>query len=225
VNAGHPAPEPGPRPERLTAPADMTAPGPGAERDGGGRSPDGRVARRAARSALRPTRAVPAFLTALVLLVAGVVTAIEVISALLGRPLRLVPYDTVAGWARSTPWNDTRAMAVAGALALLGLLLLLIALVPGRGRMVALRTGDPDLVIAMPRRALAGRLSRVAREAPGVRRARARIRGSQVDVRARTDLRDTATVSERVRQAVDGELERLAPLQRPRVHVRVRGPA
>lgn len=184
------------------------------------RRPEGRATR-----AFRPTRGLPAALAALALLAIGVLTAVHVISALLGRPVRLVPYDQWAQWARTTAWDDGRALAVASALALIGLTLVLIAAVPGRGRLVALRTGDPDLVVGVPRRALARVLGGRAANVDGVRRAGARVYGWHADVSVRTDLRDTATLGARVRAAVEEELDRLAPAHPISVNVRVHGPS
>ncbi|ETK35496.1 DUF6286 domain-containing protein [Microbispora sp. ATCC PTA-5024] len=187
--------------------------------------PSRRPESRGVARAFRPTRAGPAGIVALVLLALGVVTAVQVITTLLGNPVRIVPYDQVARWLRTTTWDGDRALAVASALALLGLLLLLIALVPGRGRMVTLATGDPDLAVGVPRRTLSAVLTAAASHVDGVRHARARVHGWRADVRADTDLRDTAGVGERVRAAVERELDRLAPAHAMSVRVRTHGPS
>jgi hypothetical protein len=46
-----------------------------------------------------------------------------------------------------------------------------------------------------------------------------------VIVNARTDLRETSGVEERVQAAVEDEIGRLAPIGRYTVRVRVRGPS
>ncbi|MBE3010796.1 alkaline shock response membrane anchor protein AmaP [Microbispora sp. NEAU-D428] len=175
--------------------------------------------------AFRPSRGLPAAVAALALLAVGGLTAVHVVSALLGLPVKLVPYDQWARWASTTPWDDGRALAVASALALIGLVLILIAVVPGRGRMIALRTGDPDLVVGLPRRALARALRVRANQVDGVRSAGARMRGWHADVSVRTDLRDTTALGERVRAAVEDELARLAPAHRVSLNLRVHGPS
>ncbi|GLX08293.1 DUF6286 domain-containing protein [Microbispora sp. NBRC 16548] len=178
-----------------------------------------------ARRAFRPSRGLPAAVVALALLGIGGLTAVHVVSALLGLPVKLVPYDQWARWASTTAWDDGRVLAVASALALIGLVLILIAAVPGRGRMVALRTGDPDLMVGLPRRALARALRARATEVDGVREAGARMYGWHADVSVRTDLRDTAALGERVRAAVEDELARLAPAHHVSLHLRVHGPS
>jgi hypothetical protein len=175
--------------------------------------------------AFRPRRAIPAAISALALLAAGLLTAVEVISALAGRPAGLVPYDQVTEWARTTTWQDRQALTSAGIAAVLGLLLLMFALVAGRPRLVPLRTGDPDLVAGVRPRTLARLLGAAAGEADGVRHARTKIRGRQVVVKARTDLRDTAGVEERVLAAAEDEIGRLAPIGRYTVRAHVRGPS
>ncbi|GAA4577324.1 DUF6286 domain-containing protein [Planotetraspora kaengkrachanensis] len=180
---------------------------------------------RAAVRAFRPRRVIPAAISALALLAAGILTAVETISALAGRPARLLPYDQVSEWAATTAWQDRQALTSAGITAVLGLLLLLFALVAGRPRLVALRTGDPDLVAGVRPRTLARLLGAAASGADGVRRARTKIRGRQVVVKAATDLRDTAGVEQRVLTAVEDELGRLAPIGRYGVRARVRGPS
>ncbi|MEW9532896.1 DUF6286 domain-containing protein [Microbispora sp. NPDC049125] len=194
--------------------------------DGGGFFvPMPRAGGRGAVRAFRPTRSIPATIASLALLAVGVLTAAHVVSALLKRPMRLVPYDRATDWARTTTWDDGRAVAIATAVALAGLVLLLIAVVPGRGRLIALRTGDPDLVVGVPRRTLAGTLSAAASRVDGVRRAHARVYGWKTDVMVRTDLRDTPALTERVHEAVGEELARLAPAHPISVRVRVHGPS
>lgn len=172
---------------------------------------------------LRSRRKIPAAIAALVLFAAGLLIAMETISALFGHPGRIVPYDRVADWARVTTWQDNAVMAGAGAVAIVGILLILIGTVPGRPRLVALRSGDPSMIIGTPRRMLARVLGAVAAQVDGVRQARAQIRGQRVTVHAGTDLRDTAALHERVQAAVEDELARLAPVGRYTVKTKVRG--
>lgn len=172
---------------------------------------------------LRSKRKVPAAIAALVLFATGLLIAVETISALFGRPARIVPYDRVADWARASTWQDNAVMACAGAIAIVGMLLILIGTVSGRPRLVPLRSSDPNMIISTPRRMLARVLGTVAAQVDGVRQARAKVRGRRVTVRAGTDLRDTAALRERVRDAVEDELAKLAPVGRYTVKTKVRG--
>ncbi|WP_203981102.1 DUF6286 domain-containing protein, partial [Planotetraspora silvatica] len=145
---------------------------------------------------------------------AGIVTAVETISALAGHPATLVPYQQVAAWAQTTTWQDKQALTSAGITAVLGLLLLLFALVAGRPRLLALRTTDPDLVAGMRPRTLSKILAATASQTDGVRNARTKIRGRQVRVNATTNLRDTLGIEQRVHAAVEHEIGKLAPIGR-----------
>jgi hypothetical protein len=177
---------------------------------------------RAAMRAFRPSRTVPATLTAAVLTLLGALVTIEVVSALLGAPARLVPYDGLLAWATTTQWADGVVILGAAVLVALGLLLLLLALVPGRPRLVPLRTGDPDLIIGMRRRDFARTLEHAAREVPGVDGARIGLLRRRADVVAYTSLRDRSGLADAVRQAVADRVAALDPVGGRRVEVRLR---
>lgn len=179
----------------------------------------------AAARTFRPKRNTPAIIAAAALLVAGVLVAAEVISALLGRPMRVLPYESVSKWAARTPWQDPWALLASSVVTALGLLLLFIALVPGRPRLMALRTGDPDLIAGISRRTLTGILARAASRVDGVSTARARLRGRRVTITVTTAVRDLSGLGERVYDAVNAELGALSPIHVIVPRVRVRGPA
>jgi hypothetical protein len=159
---------------------------------------------------------------ALALLSCGTLAAAEVVSALAGRPLRLVPYERVAAWASRTPWQDRTALAVAGVTAIVGALLLLIAVVPGRPRRLALRTGDPRLVAGVSRRTMAGTLATSAARVDGVSAARARIIGRQATITATTELADTSALATRIHAAAQSELARFSPVRPLSLRIRIR---
>lgn len=185
--------------------------------------PRNRAADRAAVRAFRPRRVVPAVITAALMLVVGGLVATEVISALLGSPVRVVPYDRMFAWAASTPWRSPQALGAATLLTALGLLLVLFALIPGRTRTVPVRTGDPDLIVGMRPRGFTGALAHAANRVPGVEHARVRLVGRTARVTARTTLRDTSGLPEAVRQAVHARIEELSPVHDHPVSVRLRG--
>ncbi|WP_189247671.1 DUF6286 domain-containing protein [Streptosporangium pseudovulgare] len=157
------------------------------------------------------------------MLVIGGLVATEVISALLGSPVRVVPYDRMFAWAASTPWRSPQALGAATLLTALGLLLVLFALIPGRSRTVPVRTGDPDLIVGMRPRGFTGALAHAANRVPGVEHARVRLVGRTAQVTARTTLRDTSGLPEAVRQAVHARIEELSPVHDHPVNVRLRG--
>ncbi|WP_433244033.1 DUF6286 domain-containing protein [Streptosporangium sp. CA-135522] len=221
--SGPPAPLSGahPAPERPTAPGAEIA-----ERSSSPVSaevPRNRAADRAASRAFRPRRVVPAVITAAVMTLLGVLVAVEAISALLGNPVRWVPYDRMLGWASSTPWSDPRVMLGASVVTALGLLLVLLALVPGRPRLIPVRTGDPELIIGVQRRGFVRSLAHAARQVQGIDHAQARLRGGTAQVTVRTPMRDTTGLAEDVRRAVTERVAALAPVDDYPVRVNLRG--
>jgi hypothetical protein len=181
-----------------------------------------RAADRAAMRAFRPRRTVPAVVVAALLTVLGVVVAAQTISALAGRPLRWARLDRMLSWAASTPWNNSLFLLGAALVALVGLALLVAALVPGRPRLVPVRTGDPDLIIGMRRRSFARALAHAAEGVPGVHAARASVRGHTAAVTATTAGWDRERFGADVRTAVLSRLVALSPVESYHVKVNVR---
>ena len=178
--------------------------------------------RRKARREFRPRRSVPGVLVAAVLAAAGILGVIQAASAALGRPLWKLPHRYFAGPLQDTHWNDTATLAVAAAVAFIGLVLVLAGLIPGRPRAIPLASGDESVVTGVPRRSLRRSLARLAEDIDGIDRARAKARMRSVTVRATTRLRDTAGLRENVHSAVQDRLAALDPLWPPRVKVRLR---
>nr|WP_055505158.1 DUF6286 domain-containing protein [Nonomuraea pusilla] len=192
----------------------------------GGRAPgrgrQERAADRAAVRAFRPHRTVPAVVVAALVTLAGLYVAAETVSALVGAPLRLLPYDRMLAWASSTPWSDPLLLLGAAVATLVGLALLATALVPGRPRMIPVRTGDPDLVIGMRRKSFSSALAHAAEEVPGVHGARARLRGRTVAVTPFTSGWDEEGFARAVRDAVLTRMAALQPVEPYRVAVNVK---
>lgn len=179
--------------------------------------------RRKARRQFRPRRRIPGVLVAAVLVAAGLVGCIWAASAALGHPLWNIPHGDFAGPLQSSVhWDDTGTLTVASAVAFVGFLLILIALIPGRTRAIPLASGDDSLVIGVPRRSLRRSLSWLAQDIPGIDRAKVRTGRRSVTVRATTRLRDPAGLRESVRGVVEDRLARLDPLWPVRVKVRLR---
>jgi hypothetical protein len=178
--------------------------------------------RRKARREFRPRRSVPGVLVAAVLAAAGILGAIQAASAALDRPLWKLPHRDFPGPLQDTQWNDTATLAVAAAVAFIGLVLVLAGLIPGRPRDIPLASGDESVVTGAPRRSLRRSLARLAEDVDGIDRARAKARRRSIVVRATTRLRDTEGLRENVHSAVQDRLAALDPLWPPRVKVRLR---
>ncbi|WP_433433661.1 DUF6286 domain-containing protein [Nonomuraea sp. CA-141351] len=181
-----------------------------------------RAADRAAVRAFRPNRRVPAIVVSVLLALLSLLVAAETISGLAGRPLRLVPYDGMLGWAASTLWSNPLFLLGSAVVSLIGLALLITALVPGRPGMVPVRSGDPDVIIGLRPRSVASALAHAAEEVPGVHSARATIRGHTVAVTPATSGWDEERFAQEVRTAVLTRLAGLNPVEPYRVAVNVK---
>lgn len=181
-----------------------------------------RGARRRARRVFRPQRKVAASIVAAILAAAGILGAIEAVSAALGRPLWRVPYHDFAGPLRDTPWSDAVTLAAAAAAAFTGLILVLAALLPGRPDAIVLASGDASVVIAVPRASLRRVLARAARDVDGIERARVKLRRRSATIRATTRLRDTSGLRSSVQAAAQDRLTALDPLSPVRIRARIR---
>lgn len=184
-------------------------------------SAEGRRTRRAAVHTFRPHRSWPAIIAALVILAVAVLAAVEIISALAGAPLRLVPFDQAADYAAGVRWNEPGVRIASGVVAVVGLLLLALALIPGRGGYLPLRTEDPSLVVGLSLPGLRRALAAAAREVNGVSDAQVTVGGRRVAVRAETTLRRDAEMRDAVRESVERRLAELDPLRRFTVRARV----
>ncbi|RKS76822.1 hypothetical protein BZB76_2187 [Actinomadura pelletieri DSM 43383] len=183
-----------------------------------------RRARRLAVREFRPRRAFAGLAAALLVTVVGGVAAIELLAAALGSAVHPVPGVAVAADAlRRHAWHDPEVLAGAGAVTVLGLAFLLAAL-PGRPRGVPLACSDPRLAGVIGRAALRRALEDAALDVPGIVRARVRGPGlvrRNVVVWATTHYRNPANLAELVRDAVDERLDRIEPMRRPDVDVRL----
>lgn len=185
-------------------------------------SADARRARRVAVHTFRPRRSWPAVLTGIVVLALAVVSAAEVIAALAGNPLHLIPVDGAAGYAETTTWSEPSVQIASAILALIGLMLIVLALAPGSGHWTALRTDDPALVVGLTRPALRRAVAAAAQDVSGVDASDVTVRGNRLRVHVRTGLRDSEDLPAQVTEAVERRLAELAPLRNMRINTDVR---
>lgn len=176
---------------------------------------------RAAVRAFRPRRVLPSILAAALLTAAGGATAVQVVSARLGRPLlRLGPL------LHTLRWGDPAPAAAGGGLALTGLLLLLAAVLPGRTRTAPLAGDDPRFVTGLGRSSLRAVLRATVSAVPGVDTATVRLRGRlrpRAEIRAVASFYEPGDLAERVAEAARDRLAELDPVRVPAVAVRVAG--
>lgn len=172
----------------------------------------------------RPRRSVPATVLALVLLGAAVVAAIVAIRSLLGLS-PLVSGQAVTTFLADRTWNDPVTITAGVIAAVIGLLLLAAAVLPGPPTVLSL-SGDADGAgqdhtdAGVSRRSLRSDLAATAAMADGVSRTRLRVRRRHVMTTVSTPAAATDGIPEQVRSLLSERLDEIH-LARP-LTVRVR---
>lgn len=173
----------------------------------------------------RPRRLYPAALTALVVLAVCVLTAVSLIQQLAGHP-PLVSFADLGRHLRAIRLNGSAATYAGIAAAVLGLVLLGCALVPGQPRTLPLAAaagGDAGAapLAGVSRPGLRTALAAALLDVDGVDSARVSVRQRRVKARVRTGLTATAEVRDAVRDAAQRRLDQAGLARRPDVRVTV----
>jgi hypothetical protein len=163
----------------------------------------------------RPSRSVPALIVALILLTAAVAAVWGGITALTGRSTAVV--DGVTG-AAGTPWSAQAAYIPSVAVALIGVALIVIALIPGRHD-AYLVNHEGATEAALTRRGLGTYLEDQAKAIDGVDSARASLKGRQARIRIGTYALDRNQVEKDVHRRLRTRLDSLHLKNTPRVRV------
>ncbi|MFI0422107.1 DUF6286 domain-containing protein [Spongiactinospora sp. 9N601] len=180
-------------------------------------------AARAAARALRPTRAPAGIAMAAGLAAVSLLAAAEAVGAVLGAPPRVVPFDRIVAALDARTWSDPFVQAGAAAMAVLGGVLLAVAALPGRTRLVPAETRDPLIVVGFTRAGLRRTLRTVAEGVAGVDRARVRLGRGRIEIMVVTGAERPATLLRQVGAAVGDRLAALGASGAGEVVVRLRG--
>ncbi|MGW0808823.1 DUF6286 domain-containing protein [Nonomuraea sp. NPDC002799] len=175
--------------------------------------------RRASR-ALRPARTLPGAVVSLALAAGLGATAAEVVSALLGTPLGWVPVNELVELAGKNTWPELSVPALAAGGA--GVLMLLLAIVPGRSSTVPVETSDPLIVIGITRSGLRRTLRAAAQQVAEVDKARVRLRRRTIEVTVVTAAESSGSMLRQVGTAVGDRLAGVGTLGTGEVVVRLR---
>ena len=174
----------------------------------------------------RPRRTAPATIVALVLLAVCVLVAIAVIQSLTGRtPFLSLPQ--LLSVSSGQHWNSAWTIAVAVVLAVIGLLLLLVALRPGQPVVLPLARqvgpdGEPGADAGVRRATLTKDLASVASGVPGVVSASVMAGRRSVTATITAAGSDATEVPDQVRERITERLTDISPASQPSVRVRVR---
>jgi hypothetical protein len=168
----------------------------------------------------RPRRAIPAALLALALLAICAAVVWSLIQRLTGAR-EFIYFHEIAARLHIIAWDDSQVLIAGAVTAPAGLVLLALAVWPGRAVMVPL-AGAEDFAAGVDRRGLRGALRDAAQSVEGVRSARVRLRRNRVRVTARTGYARTASLAEAVSAAVGERIDRIGACPAPRVFTRLR---
>lgn len=168
----------------------------------------------------RPARTVPTALLGLLLLAGGLLAVWLLGSLLLDGAWPASSRSTLESIG-ALRLDSAPVLVTAGVLALLGLVLLLAALLPGRPSRSLVLAGDTPGGTAVPHRDLARRITRRVEAVDGVHSARATVSGRRLEVLARTVVDDSESVLRAARTAVERSVDELRPETAFRTRVRV----
>jgi len=165
-----------------------------------------------------------AFLAAVALAVVGVITVVEVIAerGFKSGP-ELVNWRRMLRWGQHNTWQALSVEIICGAIALIGLVLLLLQLRPRRPSRISLRAGDQNAV-ALTRRGLATTVRSAVLDVEGISAAKVIVRRTGISITAGTAAATQAeadSYTRPVRDAADEQLTALQLVHRPRTRVRV----
>ncbi|SCE69531.1 hypothetical protein GA0074695_0376 [Micromonospora viridifaciens] len=150
---------------------------------------------------MRITNRLLAFLLSLGLTLGAVLVLIEIVARAVGAKPIVLDWPGLHRWASGTTWGSGFVRLIGGALAIVGLLLLVAQLKPRRPHRLRLEPVDPATDAAVTRRGLARTLRNAAIEVDGIDDAHVVV--GQHHVRLRAEIRDgTAPAVDSLHQAV-----------------------
>ncbi|MFI9380801.1 DUF6286 domain-containing protein [Kutzneria sp. NPDC052558] len=148
--------------------------------------------------------------------------AVTVSVQVLMDPRRWRDVDNALAVLNSVRWGDIVVLAAAVGVGVVGLVLLLAALVPGRLVVVPLAPDDTGIAAGVGRRSLGSALRRTTLAVDGVSAVRVKRRRRKVIAAVRTTRTVTDGLADAERTAVDRALDGIDLRTRPTVAVKVR---
>jgi len=149
-------------------------------------------------------------------------SAAVTVGLLMESPLARVPYRWLVRGVRSWHWSDPEMVAMATLAMAAGLVMLVLAALPGRTRLVPLESEDPHLVLGITRFGLCRTLRDAAESVEEVSGARVRLASRIVEVTVFTEAERTGPVLRGVGVAVGDRLAGLGAMCAGDVVVRLR---
>ena len=169
-------------------------------------------------------RRILSVLLALVLLLGGLLGAVEIVLALMGRDPWLVPHDEWASRLDEQTWDASTVRSVLIGVLVVGLLLVVVGLSRGRPAALTLPAradGPSQVTVTASRRGIERSLEQVVRECDGITGADVSVSRRTATVRASSRTRAPGDLRAGVESAVVARLTELglADQLRPKVNV------
>ncbi|MGJ6962353.1 DUF6286 domain-containing protein [Streptosporangium sp. G11] len=171
---------------------------------------------------LRPDRTPAGVLVALTVSAVLAVSASVTVGLLMESPVARSSYRWLVDGVGAWNWSDPATFAASTLAMAVGLVMLALAALPGRTRLVPLESGDPHMVIGITRSGLRRTLREAAEAVDEVNGARVRLTSRIVEVTVFTDAERTGPVLRRVGAAVGDRLAGLGAMCADDVVVRLR---
>lgn len=171
----------------------------------------------------RPARSVPAALTAVVLLALGVGLTWAAVQRLVQGTWPPFASQTAA-WIAASTWGSIAVLGVTVALTVIGLILLVAAMKPGRPNALPIDPGSPDgsIEVVMARRSLAKLATARASQVDGVDSVSTVVGARRVTVTVKTPSQQRSEIEQQVRDRVTRALESAGLAPMPALVVRAR---
>jgi len=158
---------------------------------------------------------------ALGLLVGGVLIAVEIVVAEIGRDPWVIPYDRWYRSARTNSWSSPSTRQLAIVLVAIGIILLLLQLARRRPAALALERGGSAHSADLNRRGVERSLVRTVTRVDGVSSATAKISKNRTQVTASSNRRLPGDLEARVKTAAEQRLSALRLADPPALSVRL----
>ena len=162
-----------------------------------------------------------ALAVALALVVGGVLVAVEIVLAELGWQPWVVPHDQWYEEGRQNAWSSSSVRALFLALAVVGLVLLLLQATKRRPLALLMERRQDGHPVAVGRRSLEQSLVRSITRVAGVAAAKVRLSENRARVRASSNRRLPGDLEARVARAAEQRLSALKLATTPEVVVRL----
>jgi hypothetical protein len=170
---------------------------------------------------VRTLNRVLAAVSALALVVVGVLIALQIFLSGLRFDVSLIPYEQWFRTARLREWNDIEVFRVMALGCIAGLALVALQLVRRRPLSLPLRPAAEGVDAEVSRSSLEKTLARAAVGVDGVSGAKSRVSRSNVKVWATTTRQAPRDLDHRVQESVQERVERLQLATLPTVNVKV----